>query len=114
MTEPFEMESFREPAAQQQRLVRRALRLYAEEVDAILRSRCTEPKRIEQQLDALFGFCFDADMLLLFKKLCRHYFRIDPRATAEYVRFYREMWAEEPEAGDGGTRREPNRNPILD
>ncbi len=44
----------------------------------------------------MLGFCFDEDMLLLFKKLCRHYFRIDPAATADYVHTYREMWDEEP------------------
>jgi len=43
-------------------------------------------------LDGILDFCFDADMLLLYKKLCRYYFNIDPVATVSYINFYREMW----------------------
>jgi hypothetical protein len=100
MTRPLNIEPFRELVAQQQRLVRRAIPLYAREVDAILLSRSTDPNRIEYLLDSLLGFCFDADILLLFKKLCRYYFRIDPTATAEYVHLYREMWDQEGRVGD--------------
>jgi hypothetical protein len=34
--------------------------------------------------------------LLLYKKLCRHYYAIDPAASAAYVHAYREMWDSEP------------------
>ena len=81
-------------------LTQEATQLYATEVDAILRSGDRDTKRIEQLLDGMLGLCFDAEILLLFKKLCRHYFQIDPAATAEYVHIYRDMWEEEREAGD--------------
>ena len=100
MSQPLNIEPFRDLAAQQQSLVRRALRLYGQEIDAILRRNCTDPHRIESQLDSLLGFCFDPEMLLLFKRLCRHYCQIDPKATADYIRFYREMWDEDRETGD--------------
>ena len=45
----------------------------------------------------ILDFCAYEPALVLFKKLCRHYFDIDPAATADYVRFYREMWDSEPE-----------------
>ena len=67
MRQRWNIEPFHELAANQQRLVRRALRLYAQEVAAIHRSRGTDLKRIEHQLDGMLGFCFDAKMLLLFK-----------------------------------------------
>jgi hypothetical protein len=31
-------------------------------------------------------------MLLLYKKLCRYYWKINPQATADYINYYREMW----------------------
>jgi hypothetical protein len=34
-------------------------------------------------------------MLGLYKKLCRHYYQIDPQAVLFYVNAYREMWGEE-------------------
>jgi len=88
---PVDIEAFRDLAAQQARLAREATKLYAAEVDAILDSHCTDAGGIEHLLDGLLDFCFDDDMLLLFKKLCRYYFRIDPAATADYVHTYRQM-----------------------
>ena len=34
-------------------------------------------------------------ILQLYKKLCRHYYYINPAATADYVNIYREMWDSE-------------------
>ena len=91
----MDFDPFGEIAAQQEHLLRQALSLNTREVEAILRSRSTDSRRIEHQLDRMLGFCFDADMLLLFRKLCRYYFRIDPAATAFYIQTYREMWDEQ-------------------
>ena len=71
---------------------------YAPIVDAIVRNHVRDARHIERTLDGLLGFCFDPKALLLYKKLCRHYFTIDPAATAFYVRAYREMWDSDPEA----------------
>ena len=38
------------------------------------------------------GDCADNEVLLLFRKLCRYYWEINPQATADYVNFYRRMW----------------------
>jgi hypothetical protein len=45
----------------------------------------------------MLSFCFDEQMLLLYKKLCRYYWDLNPQATADYVNYYREMWDEESE-----------------
>ena len=87
---------FRQLAAIQQRLAWSVERTCAPEVSWIIQSRCSDPHRIEGLLDSMLSFCFDERVLLQFKKLCRHYYRIDPITTTEYVRFYRRMW-EEPE-----------------
>jgi hypothetical protein len=42
--------------------------------------------------DGLLDFCFDPELLPLYKRLCRYYFDINPEATADYVGFYRELW----------------------
>ena len=76
-------------------LARRAVAEYAPIVDAIVREGSNDVRRIEHTLDGLLDFCFYPEALLLFKKLCRHYFSVDPAATADYVRTYREMWESE-------------------
>ncbi len=44
-----------------------------------LRSGHSDTRRIEHQLDYMLGFCSDPDMLRAYKRLCRHYFDIDPQ-----------------------------------
>ena len=90
-------------AGQMVTLFRRATAQANAEVDDILQNRDRDIQRIEHQLDHMLGFCCDPDMLLAFKCLCRHYYAIDPAATAGYVHAYREMWdtADEAEAGGG-------------
>ena len=89
------VETISKLALTQQQLARQAEQLYSVEVDALLRDKCRDPQHIERLLDGMLDFCFDDEMLLLFKKLCRYYFKIDPVATASYVYAYREMWDEE-------------------
>jgi hypothetical protein len=77
-----------------QKLARVAVQQYSAEVEAILREQSRDSRRIERCLDGMLDFCFDDEILVLFKKLCRHYFEIDPEATVSYVQVYREMWDE--------------------
>ena len=72
-----------------------ALRAYSPLVDDVIESKSRNIREIEQLLDGLLGFCYDDRMLVLFKKVCRHYYFIDPVATAEYVYLYRDMWDSE-------------------
>lgn len=68
---------------------------YSAEVEAILKVQSRDPRRIERCLDAMLDFCFDDGVLVLYKKLCRHYYNIDPEAAVSYVHAYREMWDEQ-------------------
>ena len=84
-----------------QALNRQAVREYAPIVESILRSRSRDTSHIEHTLDGLLSFCGYEPALNLYKKLCRHYFDIDPAATAWHVNAYREMWdSEEKEANE--------------
>jgi len=49
---------------------------------------------VKSLLDGMLDFCFDDEMLRLYKKLCRYYFKIDPEVTVSYVYEYCEMWDE--------------------
>lgn len=79
-------------AGQMVALFRQAVPIANAEVDAIIQSGEQDDRRIEYQLDHMLGFCCDPDMLVVFKRLCRYYYGIDPVATAGYVQAYREMW----------------------
>ena len=86
----------------QQQIAHKAKQQYSFEVEYILRDQCCEPQRIECLLDGMLDFCFDDEMLRLYKMLCRYYFKMDPMATASYVCAYREMWDEEEDFKNGG------------
>lgn len=79
------------------KLAREAAQQYSIEVEAILKVQSRDSQRIERCLDGMLDFCFDDDMLLLYRKLCSYYFAIDPEATVSYVQAYREMWDEQAE-----------------
>jgi hypothetical protein len=82
-------------AAGLQALNRQAVREYTPVVEGILRSGSRDTRHIEHTLDGLLDFCGSPAALVLYKKLCRHYWRIDPVATASYVSAYRELWDSE-------------------
>ncbi len=85
-------DNLRQLGQQMQSLFRQATALANTEVDHIIQAGVGDSQRIEQQLDQMLGFCCDPDMLIVFKRLCRYYFTIEPQATAEYIQAYREMW----------------------
>ncbi len=60
--------------------------------EALIKSKTTNNNEIELLLDYMLDFCGDSQMLLLYKKLCRYYWEINPQATAIYINYYREMW----------------------
>ena len=69
-----------------------AVQQYTPVVEGIVATRSKDVRYIEQTLDRLLDFACHPSGLALFKSLCRHYFCIDPRAAADYVQIYREMW----------------------
>jgi hypothetical protein len=104
-----------ELAKDAQKLARVAVQQYSAEVEAILKAQSRDSRRIERCLDGMLDFCFDDGALVLYKKLCRYYFDIDPEATVSYVHAYREIWDEQkPGKGplDGETRHKPDKRDI--
>lgn len=73
-------------------LQRRAAQQYEPIVDDILRNNSQDIEHIEHTLDGLLDFCGFEPVLVMYKRLCRHYWDIDPAATAYYINAYREYW----------------------
>ena len=82
---------------QMQKLTHTALIEYSAEVNKIIESKTTIQNQIENVLDGMLDFCHDDEMLFLFKKLCRYFYKINPKITAEYANIYREIWDNEYE-----------------
>lgn len=82
-------------AEQLQALNKEAVQAYTPIVNAILQAGSRDVRNIEHTLDGLLDFCGYEPILQIYKKLCRHYYFINPAAAAEYVNAYREMWDSE-------------------
>ena len=93
-------EGLREIATQIKRLTVTAKAAYCHQVNALINEKVQDPHQIEHLLDSLLDFCFDDGIVVLYRKLCLYYFDIDPEATVDYVRFYRDFWD-----NDGNTSR---------
>jgi hypothetical protein len=86
------LSSVKELAVGLQALHRLAVEQLAPVVEGILRSRSRDVRHIEQTLDRLLDHCGYEPAVLLYRRLCRHYWEIDPVATVGYVNAYRELW----------------------
>jgi len=82
-------------AERMQDLQRQAAQQYKSVVDDILHTGFRDAKQIEHTLDSLLDFCGHEPVLQLYKRPCRHYWDIDPAATADYIKAYREHWLRE-------------------
>lgn len=69
-----------------------AAQQYQPVVDALLRTGSRDVQQIEHTLDGLLDFCGHAPVLAMYRRLCRHYWDIDPAAATDYVKAYREQW----------------------
>ncbi len=63
------------------------------QVDYVIRNHITDNNQVEHLLDSLIDCAgMSEEGLLVFKRLCRYYFPIDPNTTAEYILLYRELY----------------------
>ena len=92
MSDYDDMQAIRTLAGSMRDLQGQAAQQYLPIVDDILRTRSRDTQHIEHTLDGLLDFCGHEPVLQLYKKLCRHYWDIDPAATADYINAYREFW----------------------
>jgi len=84
-------------------LQRQKAAAYAPVAQRLIHSRSCNESEIEHTLDHLLDCACIPEGLAPFKALCRHYWQINPQATAEYVYAYREMWDSENAQSGGHT-----------
>lgn len=87
-------------AKELQGLQAHAVAQYTPVVEAIIATRNSDARHIQQILDYLLDVACHPDGLHLFKTLCRYYYNIDPSTTVDYIYAYRELW--EPAETDEG------------
>ncbi len=75
-----------------QALHQQAAKALTPTVQEIVRSGSRDAPWIERTLDQLLDHACAPEGLTFFKTLCRHYWTLDPQATASYINAYREMW----------------------
>ncbi|MFV8342271.1 hypothetical protein [Flavobacterium sp. XS2P39] len=75
-----------------QHLHEEAYHIYKPQVEDLIKTQTKDGNTIERHLDYLLDHCGNEKVLELFKKLCRYYWDIDPRATADYILIYKEHW----------------------
>ncbi len=68
---------------------------YKPQVEHLINTNVKDDSIIQRLLDYLLDHACNDEVLILYKKLCRYYFDINPRATVNYVNYYREMWGNE-------------------
>lgn len=71
-----------------------AVREYTPLVDDICR-RIASQNEVERLLDYLFDFAGNDKILLLYRRVCQHYFQIYPESIAWYIMEYRKEYDRE-------------------
>lgn len=78
-----------------QALHQRIVETLAPTVREVLHHGSQDSRLIELTLDNLLDHACIPEGLAHFKSLCRHYWQLNPQATANYINAYREMWDSE-------------------
>lgn len=85
-------QKIKELAKSVHKLAVKAIAYYSREVGAIIVFGSRDKHRIESALDGMLDFCFDKNMLKLYRRLCKYYCNFNWQAAVEYVYAYRDMW----------------------
>lgn len=79
-----------------QPVIRQSLLMLTNQVDVLIKGRVSDDDRIQRLLDSLLDYAGMCDEgLVLFKRLCRYYYGINPQITAEYISIYRDLYDSE-------------------
>ncbi len=73
-------------------LHKQRITLMSQEIKGIIKNKITDIPRIEDALDYLFDLLEYNDALLLYRKLCKYYYDINPQATIRYINYYKKEY----------------------
>lgn len=68
------------------------LQFYTPAVQDICNQENITESEMEYLLDSLVSACISNDMLLLFKKVCRRFYKKYPETITVYIMIYKEMY----------------------
>lgn len=89
-----------------------------QEIEGIISNRIKNEMYIERKLDEMLdilSFYENDETLITFRRLCRYYFDINPQATADYIRIYKEQNdPEEMKFGKSKNKLESKENEQLE
>lgn len=67
-------------------------RLAENEINFIIKNNIKDDTRIQRAIDEIFEFLENDEALLLFRRICRYYIKINPEATMHYINYYIEEY----------------------
>lgn len=73
-----------------QQLYEQAFMLYCPMVEELYNRNDVSQKELEHELDSMLSFCQSNDMLYLFKRLCRKFYKQYPENVASYIMTYKD------------------------
>ena len=82
------LELFRELAVLQEQ----KYRLAENEINFIIKNNIKDDNRIERAIDEILEFLDDEEALLLFRKICSYYIKLNPQDTLHYINYYIEEY----------------------
>ena len=82
------LELFKELAVLQEQ----KYRLAENEINIIIKNNIKDDTRIQRAIDEIFEFLENDEALLLFRRICSYYIKINPEATLHYINFYIEEY----------------------
>lgn len=62
------------------------------EINYIINKRIIDDNRVANVFDSLLNLLQTDEVLILFKKLGRYYYYVNPYLVCDYVNFYKEMY----------------------
>lgn len=85
------LELFKELAV----LQKQKYRLAENEINFIIKNNIKNDNRIQRAIDEILEFLENDEALLLFRRICSFYIKINPEATMYYINYYIEEYDQE-------------------
>lgn len=70
-------------------------RLAESEINFIIKNKIKDDNRIQRAIDEILEFLENDEALLLFRRICKYYLKINPEATVHYINYYIEEYDSE-------------------
>ncbi len=83
-----------ELAESMQQLYEQAFMFYSPIVEELCNRNDVSKKELEYELDDMLSFCQSDDILSLFKRLCRKFYKQYPETVVSYIMIYKKLYDE--------------------